>query len=120
MAEHRKHPRCDLADEGWRAGLVDQLTGERLGEVVNLSRGGMMLLAAEPLEPESIYQAELTATGPHGEHEQFSAGVLALWSSPAGAPGSSWVGLEIIDIAPPEHARLTRLTTLCGGEQPPD
>jgi hypothetical protein len=110
MHEKRKHPRFDLADEGWRATLTDQVTGNRLGEVVNLSLGGMMILGAAVLEAEHLYQVDLTAMGPGGERESFAAGVLALWSSPAGRPGSSWTGFEIIDISPADRERLAALT----------
>lgn len=110
MHEKRRHPRFDLADEGWRATLTDQVTGQHLGEVVNLSLGGMMSLGAAALQAEHLYQIELTATGPDGERESFAAGVLALWSSPAGRPGSSWTGFEIIDISPADRDRLAALT----------
>jgi len=116
--DQRKHPRIDLADEGWRASLTDQVTGAPLGEVVNLSLGGMMVLCPLTLEPENLYQVELTANGPKGEHERFSAGVLALWSMPAGRPGTSWNGLQIIDISAEDARRLADLTTRCAGGEP--
>jgi hypothetical protein len=112
--EKRQHPRIDLADEGWRAELINQMTGKRLGEVVNLSLGGLLLLTATPLEPECLYQVELVATGPNEESEQVSAGVVALWRSPAGAQGTSWVGLQIIDISDDDWARLMALMERCG------
>jgi len=110
MHEQRRHPRFDLADEGWRATLTDQVTGESLGEVVNLSLGGMMVLGPAALQAEHLYQIELVATGPRGQAESFSAGVLALWATPAGRPGTSWTGFEIIDIGTEERERLAALT----------
>lgn len=98
--EKRKHKRVAPSAEGWQAKLNDALTGQKLGEVVNLSPGGVMIMASKALEIESLYQVECLATGPNEGHGQFSAGVMVLWRAEANQKGSFWVGLKIIDIDP--------------------
>lgn len=114
--DKRQHPRIDLAEEGWRAELFNQLTGNRFGEVVNISLGGLLLLTAAHLEPECLYQVELRASGPDGETEQVSAGVVALWTQAGGAAGTFWVGLQIIDISDDDWRRLRALMARCGAQ----
>ncbi len=107
--EKRKHNRVTPAAEGWRAELNDALTGHKLGEVVNLSSGGMMIITSSPLEIESLYQVECLTTGPGNRRGQFSAGVMVLWRADANQKGSFWVGLKIIDIDPQSAERMLRL-----------
>lgn len=113
MNERRQHDRIDLAQDGWRAVLRDQLNDKTIGEVVNVSVGGMMVLTGVALEPDSLYQIELQATGPKGETEGFQAGVLALWRLPAGRADVYWIGLEIMDISEADKQRLAKITELC-------
>jgi hypothetical protein len=113
MNDKRQHHRIDLADEGWRAVLSDQMNEKTIGEVVNLSRGGLMVLTGVALEPDSLYQIELRATGPNGQTESFEAGVMALWRIPAGRADVFWIGLEIIDISASDKECLLKITENC-------
>lgn len=110
MNDKRQHKRVDLADEGWRAMLSNQLNDEPIGEVVNVSLGGFMVLSGVTLEPNNLYQVQLRATGPNGETEGFAAGVMTLWRIPAGRADVSWIGLEIIDISEADKKRLVKFT----------
>jgi hypothetical protein len=96
--EKRKQPRIDLSKTGWRATLIDKLTGQSLGEVVNLSASGMMLITTTAPQTDSLYQIECRAQGPSDRSIAFDAGVLVLWSSQASEPDTYWLGLQIIDI----------------------
>lgn len=96
--EKRKHERIALEATGWQAELIDQLSGEKLGEVVNLSTGGLMIITSSPIEIDSLYQVECVSRGPNDQAARFTAGVSVLWTSPASQPDTTWAGLEIIDI----------------------
>lgn len=117
MNEKRQHQRIDLADEGWRAVLRNQLNDQPIGEVVNVSLGGLMVLTGVALEPDSLYQIELLAKGPNDETEGFAAGVRALWRAPAGRADVFWIGLEIIDISEVDKDRLIKITEKCFGSR---
>ena len=108
--EKRQHNRIPLQPEGWRAEVIDEVSGNKLGEVVNLSAGGLMMITPLAVEPEALYQAELVARGPEGRHERFSAGMLVLWRTEAGRPETFWAGLQIIDIDEAGQAALAALT----------
>jgi hypothetical protein len=96
--EKRKQPRIALSDTGWKAELIDQLRGEKLGEIVNLSTNGMMVITSSALEVDSLYQVECVSHGPDGQQISFTAGVSVLWTSGASEADTSWVGLQVIDI----------------------
>jgi hypothetical protein len=96
--EKRKHARIALKPAGWQAELIDQLSGEKLGDVVNLSTNGLMMITSKPIESDSLYQLECISRGPYDQVARFSAGVSVLWTSPASQPNTTWAGLEIIDI----------------------
>jgi hypothetical protein len=108
--DQRQHDRIPLEEEGWRAELLDQVSGNKLGEVVNLSQGGLMMITPLAVEPDSLYQVELRASGPDGQQERFSAGMMVLWRSEAGRPNAYWAGLQIIDIDAAAEAKLRALT----------
>ncbi|MGD1982908.1 MAG: PilZ domain-containing protein [Chromatiaceae bacterium] len=110
--DKRTHHRVEPAVKGWHVELVDQLTNSTLGGVVNLSPGGLMLITSMALDIEGLYQVELSATGPNGEHIQFLAGVMVLWCSGASRKGTYWVGLKVIDIDTASRERLVLLSEL--------
>lgn len=96
--EKRKQPRIALDRTGWQATLIDQLSGEKLGDVVNLSTTGLMMITSRAIESDSLYQIECLSRGPEAQDVRFTAGVSVLWTSPASQPETTWAGLQIIDI----------------------
>ena len=108
--EKRRHDRIDLQDRGWRAELIDQMKGEKLGDIVNLSSGGLMLITSLAVEPESLYQVSCRATSPAGDCHEFTAGVVVLWRSDASEKETFWTGLQIIDIDEASQQRLHALS----------
>ena len=109
MHEKRQHPRIALDGDGWQAALRNQLDDSLLGQVVNLSLGGMLILSTRVLDIDALYQVELTVSAPDGTRDRFNAGVLVLWSSETQGPGTAWAGLQIIDIDDDDRARMKTL-----------
>jgi len=107
--EKRKHDRIALAERGWQAELVDQVSGTKLGEVANLSSNGLMLITPDRIEIESLYQVECFTTSPSGQSGGFSAGIIVLWRTEASQANTYWAGLQIIDIDATSRARLLAL-----------
>jgi len=56
--EKRQNTRLVLGDKGWRAELIEHISGEKLGEVVNLSTGGLMLLTSTKAGIENLFQVK--------------------------------------------------------------
>ncbi len=107
--EKRQHTRLALGDKGWRAELTEHISGEKLGEVVNLSPGGLMLLTPTKAGIENLFQVECNVVDASGQTDSFAAGVMVLWQTEASQPGTYWTGLQIIDI---DKASQERLQTL--------
>jgi len=107
--DKRQHDRIALAGRGWRAELNDQVSGKKLGEVVNLSPGGLMLITPSVVEIESLYQVECLATSPDGQIGRFTAGIMVLWRTEASQKDTYWAGLRIIDIDAASRERLLAL-----------
>lgn len=108
--EKRRYARINLSDEGWRAELINQLNDDKLGDVVNLSEGGAMIITPLALQADNLYQTECRLTGPDGQTEGFAAGMTVLWRADAAQPGNYWAGLQIIDIDEDSRGRLEALT----------
>lgn len=113
--ENRQHERIALQDKGWHAELIDQVAGNKLGDVVNISSGGLMLITTHPIETESLYQVECITTGPDGQSGQFTAGVVVLWRTEASQHQTYWAGLQIIDIDDASQTKLLALSAAMAG-----
>ncbi|MET0065207.1 MAG: PilZ domain-containing protein [Candidatus Thiodiazotropha sp.] len=77
--------------------VCDQITGNQVGRVVNISAEGFMLLSEEPMVAGSVYQLKLT--DPESQDKQpIKFGAEAVWCTEATQPNSYWSGFHIIDI----------------------
>ena len=92
--EHRKTLR-KIANEILE--VTDQITGAKLGRVVNISAEGLLLLSADIIDTGSVYQLDLKLPRLIKNHSQISFGAVAVWSTPAAQPDSYWTGFHIID-----------------------
>lgn len=108
--DKRRHERITLGEKGWQATLVDQVSGETLGTVVNLSPAGMMLITESEIGVDSVHQVDCIASGPGQRSERFSAGIVVLWQAAANQAQTYWAGLQIIDIDPASQDRLVVLS----------
>lgn len=106
----RKQQRIELAALGWRAELMDQLSGQKLGDIVNLSTSGLMIISSAPVACDSLYQVECVSSGPKGQEMRFALGMQVLWTSPASQVDTQWAGAQIIDISPASREALASLT----------
>ena len=113
--DNRKHLRITLRGTGWQGGLIDQITGNKLGELINLSSGGMMLITEQDLNVESLHQIECRAVGPSGKQISFGAGIFVLWKSETSQRQTYWAGVQIIDIDATSRARLIELSDAMTG-----
>ena len=106
MDERRSSERVDAYQVGLAA--VNDVDGEQLGVIGNLSLGGMMLIANQQLHTDGILQLKIDVPEELGSG-LISMGVKILWCTPANSPKEYWAGLETIDISDSDRDSLQRL-----------
>ena len=87
--------------------VVDALTGERIGQIGNLSAEGMMLIAQNHIEEGALFQIEFTLSDQGGQQHSFNVGALCLWCTAAQSRDTYWAGFEIMDISE-QDAKILR------------
>ena len=108
VQEHRGHQRIKVSEI---IKVVDRQTGNTVGQLVNISADGLMLLSPEPVPENSIFQLSLefaadsanTADGP------VMIGVESLWCNSSSDQSQHWVGFCIIDISEQDLERIRKL-----------
>lgn len=105
-SEQRRTPR-KIANEVLE--IYDQITGVKLGKVVNISAEGLMLLSDEPIECNSVFQLDVQLPRLIKQHSRIAFGAEAVWSSPAAQPGSHWTGFRIIDASDDDAVAIDEL-----------
>ena len=106
MDERRSSERVDAYQVGLAA--VNDVDGEQLGVIGNLSLGGMMLIANQQLHTDGILQLKIDVPEELGSG-LISMGVKILWCTPANSPKEYWAGLETIDISDSDRDSLQQL-----------
>ena len=106
MDERRNSERIDAYQVGLAA--VNDVDGEQLGVIGNLSLGGMMLIANQQLQAGGILQLKIDVPKELGSGLIY-VGVKILWCTPANSPKEYWAGLETIDISDRDRDSLQQL-----------
>lgn len=84
--------------------VIDAMTGQRLGTVIDLSESGMMLSAEQAVFADALFQSELQFS--HGHGLAIKAGLHELWSTTDDASGAVLIGFRFIDISKDDRNRL--------------
>lgn len=79
--------------------VEDHLTASVIGQVVNISTEGFMLVGHEPLDEGSVYQLDLLLPKTLKERNKVFLGAEVIWTKETERPDSYWSGLQIIDIS---------------------
>jgi hypothetical protein len=77
--------------------VTDHNTGASLGQIVNITTDGLLLISRETIAIDTVFQMDMHRTDPA---DTLSFGATALWSSPARQEGCFWTGFHIIDVSP--------------------
>ncbi|MFA7553691.1 MAG: PilZ domain-containing protein [Spongiibacteraceae bacterium] len=102
----RKHPRTELNQPIL---VVDIINGVNLGELVNVSVDGIMILSKQAVPIQSIYQLTLQLPIEIAGRNRIDLGADCLWCRQAEDPHRYWAGLQIIDISDEAIAQLEAL-----------
>ncbi len=87
--------------------IIDKLDGTALGVLINISRGGFMMLS-EGVCPEAGEIRQVQLINHESGDPDISVGVICLWYDEANARHSYWSGFQIIDISPEDQEKLNR------------
>lgn len=101
--EKRRHVRIDIT---WPLKVIDTMSNESLGLMVNVSRDGMMLIGEKVVVDGAVYQVELHFGG---DQDSLKLGIECLWSSEADSEDKSWSGYRIIDMRQEDSGLLNAL-----------
>lgn len=89
--------------------ISDANSGSVVGQLVNLSHTGLMLVSATCIEAGTVLQLKVPLPG-GADEEPLLIGVESLWCQDANDSGAYWTGFQIIDISPQDQARLDQVT----------
>jgi hypothetical protein len=104
-AEQRRGPRIQIEEQ---VEVSDTNSGRTLGQLVNLSSEGLMLVGANCVAPGTVYQLSVPLNS-SAKVEPLLIGAESLWCSDANDSGFYWTGFQIIDISPEHRAVLQRI-----------
>lgn len=83
--------------------VFDVVAEHVMGHVINLSTGGLLMLAQVPLVEDGLYQVRFSLPG---LDDAIDAGLHLMWSTPARTPGQAWAGFRFITLEDAQHERL--------------
>ena len=106
MHEKRKLPRKWAPD---KVTVYDRTTGTAVGQVVNMTTSGVLLLSDGPIHAERVFQLRISLPESIGDGDALEFGAESLWESPAMDENNYWTGLQIIDISESARRVLERL-----------
>lgn len=102
----RRHVRIHLRHP---VSALDLMTGRSIGEVVNITTEGLMLVMEESLESGGIYQLTLNLPEAVNGQNVINLGVECLWSNQAAVAKRFWAGFQIIDVSADAEKLITSL-----------
>ena len=119
-ADRRRLPRYQL---GTQIEVINQFTGVSLGILVDVHLEGLMLMGAEQLQPEHLYQiklqsAEVASDRAGVDFGELELGVECLWTRAMAQEDRFWAGCRIIDISPDARLNLEQLILAFGQSHP--
>ena len=91
--------------------VTDRQTGETLGQLVNISEEGFMLLGTQAITEDNIFQLSLAFDHASDNTTPIQIGVESLWCHASGDQAQFWSGFYIIDISDEDLERVRHLTT---------
>lgn len=96
--------RSDRKSPNGIVAVIDALTGDRIGQIGNLSAEGMMLISPNHIEQGALFQMEFSLIDQEDQQHHFNVGALCLWCSAASS--RFWAGFEIMDISEQDSETL--------------
>lgn len=96
--------------------VLNQVTGETIGSVVDLHTEGLMLVGI--VEVDCIYMVRLVPREQAQKIGDIELGIDCLWTSTLEQGESCWAGCRIIDASPEATAKIEALISEFGKARP--
>lgn len=96
--------------------VLNQMTGEVIGSVVDIHKEGLMLVGL--VEVDCIYMVRLVPLEQAHNVGDIELGIDCLWSSSLEQGESCWAGCRIIDASPEAAVKIERLLSDFGRPRP--
>jgi hypothetical protein len=106
FSDLRKHERVEVSRP---ITATDRHTGNVIGQLVNFSDSGIMLMSSNPVAADCVLQLSLSVDSGTGQEEPIHLGVESLWSHASDDNSCHWTGFIIIDISEQNLERLHAL-----------
>jgi hypothetical protein len=91
--------------------IIDKPTGRDIGQLVNISEDGIMIMGSESIADNSIMQLTLVFDSSSDSKPEISIGVESLWSHSSGEDAKYWTGFYIIDISEQDRERIRNMVS---------
>jgi len=105
--ENRGHKRVEVSEV---IRVIDRQTGANMGQLVNISEEGFMLLGSQPVAENNILQLSLEFESGENQASPILIGVESLWCHSSSDQKQYWAGFYIIDISDEDLERVKHLT----------
>lgn len=105
-SNQRRHVRIHLRHP---VSALDLMTGRGVGEVVNITTEGLMLVMEQSLQSGGIYQLALTLPEAINGESVINLGAECLWCSEASVAKRFWGGFQIIDLSQEAEAMISTM-----------
>lgn len=89
--------------------VIDINTDDHLGNIVDISMGGILLISRHPIEVNSVYQMKIRMPESCRPCDDIEFGGEVLWSEICNDSVQRWLGFQIIDISEGNHEQLSHL-----------
>ena len=106
-SENRCHKRVEVSEV---IRVIDRQTGTNMGQLVNISEEGFMLLGSQPVAENNILQLSLEFESGENQASPILIGVESLWCHSSSDQKQYWAGFYIIDISDEDLERVKHLT----------
>jgi hypothetical protein len=85
--------------------ILDAHSGEVIGQLVNLSSDGLMIVSVHCVQIHTVLQMRIPLIR-DGHQFEVRIGAESLWCEDANDSGMHWTGFQIIDISPEDQRIL--------------
>jgi hypothetical protein len=111
IKNRRRENRVDI-----RSGIYvwDEIEDALMGQLANVSYGGMLVITEHALPINAVYQVRIQPRKASTALPPFTLGVETLWAQPGPGHHSYWVGMRIVDVSEDGKARLRELMEMQG------